>query len=190
MLDPPVHSPYETLKDFQQTFAAAIALTAAGIAYFGVTARIRFDRRAAAQEKAQKKLALYLRFRWEISVIAALADNMNGRIDGIYKEIKATNQDQAAIAKLLSQRGYSTLRTTPEIDEAWQNLHLFPATIVEDLQAMRRRLILLVHTAETSGVYVNVERLAKSFNEVHEIGNKMIKELDAMISSIRQQIGE
>jgi hypothetical protein len=72
MSDPVTHSTYELFKDFQPALATFIALIAASLAYLGATAKVRSDNRAAAREYEREKLGLYMRLRYDVTLIAAL----------------------------------------------------------------------------------------------------------------------
>jgi hypothetical protein len=173
---------YEALKDFQPALAAVIALTAAGLAYTGAMAKVRFDRKMADREFTRRKVAVYLRLRYEIRVIANIAGEMRSRASGIYNEIKSSEEEPGGAKALLEGRPFEPFFKTPSIDEAWQNLHFFPLPLANELDRLRRRLILFRHSVETLLRNVALERLESTLNDISKTASELRDELDSLIA--------
>jgi hypothetical protein len=105
-----------SLRDWQPLMAAFVALGAASLAYHAAMARLGHDRHLAAEEKRRKALGICLRLRFGVGVqkreLEFLMDNMCP-LDPVREK------DVAADAL--------RVRRQPAIEEAWQNLDLFPA---------------------------------------------------------------
>ena len=183
MANPEPFSIYHLLKDFHPSLAAAIALSAAYLAYTGAMAKVRHDQDAAAREYSRKKLALFLRLRFEVRVLALLNETMHDKAAGIFKEIRSYEGDVDAKAEFLNSRNYEPFRLTPALDEAWLHLHYFPLSTAQSIDRLRRRLFLLRHRMETLLRNVSVEDLEKSFNDISTFATDVREGLDGLIAA-------
>lgn len=182
-----MHTIYDTLKDFQPVLTAAVALVAACIAYFGATAKVRLDRQIAREELARQKMALFLRLRFEISLVSRLAKAMRKRSDDLFEEL-IEEMEVVVGEENLQFRGYSPFRSTPEMDEAWQKLQLFPLYTATDLDRMRRRIALIRHYLDSGMRDKSARDLSAAFKDLHEIGEDLTGQLDHQIADIHGEL--
>jgi hypothetical protein len=89
MTEPNAHSIYDVLKDFQPTLAALIALTAACIAYIGVTAKVRADKEIVENELARKTLGLYLKLAYELHGVAGLCRGITANAQSFHEQLSS-----------------------------------------------------------------------------------------------------
>ncbi|WP_035679418.1 hypothetical protein [Bradyrhizobium liaoningense] len=174
---------YQLFKDFQPTLAAAIALTAAYLAYTGAMAKVRHDQDAAAREYSRTKLALFLRLRFEVRALAMLGTSMKDRAEAIFYEIRSYDAGAERKAEFLSGWKFEHFRLTPGLDEAWLHLHYFPLTTANLIDRLRRHLFLFRSDMETLFRSSSREELAKTFSDIGTIANSLLEDLDGLIAT-------
>jgi hypothetical protein len=146
MSDPGAHPIYDVLKDFQPALAGAIALVAACIAYFGATAKVRFDKRVGDREFERERLGLYLRLRYEVDLVATLLSD-----DGSYaksdRDLADPNRSEEKRADFAETK--RLLEQTPEITAAWQKLQIIPVSLGDSIDELRRGMFRVALALDT-----------------------------------------
>lgn len=121
------------LAEFQkwQTLTTGIlALIAAGIAYRGATAKVRYDREVLAAETARRKLALYLKIEMTFRALAARAHEMQTGL-----MFPPLDQD-----KFVDRSSLFDIEEPAELEEAWTYLDLFPLETLAEIRLVRTNL--------------------------------------------------
>jgi len=141
MADPTcVHTAYDFAKDFQQTFTALIALTAAVIAYRGVIARISYDKKSADTMRQKARLSLCTRLKFKVKPFRDQAASLAYWL---------THEKDISLQALEEQMRIWPA-TPSEIDEALQNLDAIPVDAIEPLNALRELLSRMAVTRASS----------------------------------------
>src|SRR4029450_10296683 len=96
------------LQPWQTLLTGFLAVIAAIIAYAGATAKVRFDRHVAEQEKLTKKVALFRRLAFSLENIVRVARNHRNSMSG--KTPRKLTPTELAFP------------SHPEFDEAWERL--------------------------------------------------------------------
>ena len=128
------------LKEWQTSLASGFALIAAGIAYWGATAKVRFDREIAERDEMRRKLALYLKVEIAFS---QLMENLRSRQG---KFIFATGIEGAVFAA-----EDFDFEEPPELEEAWTSLDIFPRHLIAEIRNVRLWLRKLVSLKKQIG---------------------------------------
>ena len=138
MIEPPSHTLYEVLKDFQPALAAVIAFAAACIAYAGATSKTRFDKKAIQHDRERETLGLYLRLRYDVVLIRTL-------MAGIARDAKVNERLATGTFASEERDGLRSAKqiidAVPEITAAWNKMQLFPINVGEKLDLLRRRMM-------------------------------------------------
>lgn len=117
------------LKEWQTLMASVVALIAAGIAYRGATAKLRYDREVAERDEMRRKLALYLKV--EIAFKQLI-------------ETVRTRQTRFTFAPVLEDEEFSArdfdFEEPPELEEAWMSLDIFPRHLIAEIRNVRSSL--------------------------------------------------
>jgi hypothetical protein len=125
-------------KEWQTLIASCIALVGGALAYRGAMAKVEFDREVAAKNAARTKVGVYLRLEASLRLLEI---ETSYRL-GILEERLATEQKFHTAS--------AQIECPKELDEAWQELHLFPTGIAQRIANIRgaiRNLELFVKTA-------------------------------------------
>ena len=109
-----------SVRDWQPLMAAFVALGAASLAYHAAMAKLGHDRHLAAEEKRRKALAICLRLRFGVGAQKNDIDHLIFSIRLLYRLV---DQQKDVAADALS------VRRQPAIEEAWENVDLFPADL-------------------------------------------------------------
>lgn len=117
------------LQKWQTLTTGILALIAAGIAYRGATAKVRYDREVADRDDMRRKLALYLKV--EIA-FAQLIETVRSR------------QSRFTFAPVLENEEFSArdfdFEEPPELEEAWMSLDIFPRHLIAEIRNVRSAL--------------------------------------------------
>ncbi|MGX9431597.1 MULTISPECIES: hypothetical protein [Bradyrhizobium] len=116
-----------SVRDWQPLMAAFVALAAASLAYHAAMAKLDHDREVLAEERRRKALAVCLRLRFGAGAQKHDIDNLAFRIRPLNH---ATFQRDIAADTLI-------VRSQPAIEEAWENVDLFPADLALALHNMQ-----------------------------------------------------
>ncbi|WBL75618.1 hypothetical protein I3J27_21535 [Bradyrhizobium xenonodulans] len=114
------HSLYDFVKDFQPMFAAAVALTAAAIAYRGVMAKVNFDRSIDSRTQRSIDLALFLRLRTQLESAASLALILRQNLNSPSMRQMKVDWDKTLYWEC----------DVSELDEAWKHLDRIPTPCI------------------------------------------------------------
>ncbi|MGJ5000547.1 hypothetical protein ACQR10_04435 [Bradyrhizobium sp. HKCCYLRH2060] len=124
------------LQQWQTVMAAIIAptlaLIPATIAYKGAMAKVDHDRQEAERRRNNERLGLYLRLR--ASLRRTHADAFS-RVELI--EDKQLSQ---ILWGLRISPNMITVYNPPEVQEAWQALHLIPPSVIVNIEALKQLL--------------------------------------------------
>jgi len=115
------------LEKWQTLIASFVALIAAGIAYRGATAKVRYDQEVAAKEALRQKLALLLKLEF---ALRQLIDKARGT-----KFMFAS----AIPGQTFSARDFD-IEEPPELEEAWASLDIFPRHLIGEIRNVRNSL--------------------------------------------------
>ncbi|WP_338822555.1 hypothetical protein WDM22_00670 [Bradyrhizobium septentrionale] len=117
------------LKEWQTLMASMVALIAAGVAYRGATAKVRYDREVAERDDMRRKLALYLKV--EIAFVQLI-------------ETVRSRQSKFTFAPILENEEFSArdfdFEEPPELEEAWTSLDIFPRHLIAEIRNVRSAL--------------------------------------------------
>ena len=110
------------LEKWQTLMTGFVALIAAGIAYRGATAKVRYDREVADREEMRRKVALFLKLEVALTQLYEKARILNNRF---------------AIHRLGWEAADVALDEPPELEEAWARLDLFPRHVIAEIRNIR-----------------------------------------------------
>lgn len=117
------------LKEWQTLIASIVALVAAGIAYRGATAKVRYDREVAERDDMRRKLALYLKVEIAFKQLIETVRSRQGRF---------------TFAPVLEDEEFSArdfdFEEPPELEEAWMSLDIFPRHLIAEIRNVRSSL--------------------------------------------------
>lgn len=113
------------LEKWQTLMTGFVALIAAGIAYRGATAKVRYDREVADRDEMRRKVALFLKLEVALTQLYERARILNNRfaVHRIGWEVY-TSADFA-------------LDEPPELEEAWARLDVFPRHLIAEIRNIR-----------------------------------------------------
>ncbi|GAB9138154.1 hypothetical protein BDS110ZK25_25910 [Bradyrhizobium diazoefficiens] len=115
------------LEKWQTLMTGFVAIIAAGIAYRGATAKVRFDQEVLAAESMRRKLALYLKVEIALTHLAERAWWASARFGHSQSVQHYTRRDFA-------------LDEPPELEEAWASLDYFPRPLIAEIRNVRKCL--------------------------------------------------
>lgn len=115
------------LEKWQTLMTGFVAIVAAGIAYRGATAKVRFDQEVLAAEYTRRKLALYLKVEIALTQLAERAWWASARLGHSQSVQHYTKRDFA-------------LDEPPELEEAWAFLDYFPRHLIAEIRNVRQCL--------------------------------------------------
>lgn len=112
---------YDIAKDFQPSFAAMIALTAAVFAYRAAMAKVQFDREVREKDRQDQRLALLIKLS------------------------SGAERPKRALSVVVDKKANHSLETIfigiprppDEFEEAWGKLALVPSAVMQDLEHAR-----------------------------------------------------
>lgn len=171
------------LKDWQPLMAAIIALGAGTLAYLGAMAKVDFDREKEQRDTERKKLGLYLRLRHA-------AENLHREADNVVQRL-GFNMNRY-VHKVSTPQIQMTERA--ELDEAWNNLEMFPATLSFELDLIRselpRALKRLKSIPETDIMEFSISGVSNShpLGEYLKIAEKIEKAADRIVHKLDSEI--
>jgi hypothetical protein len=117
------------LQKWQTLMTGFMALVAAGIAYWGATAKVRHDREVVEAENKRRKLALFLKIEFAFRQLSEKAHEKDAVIT-----FPPIDEDQEIGSKQLS------VAEPPELEEAWTYLDLFPRELIAEIRNVRNCL--------------------------------------------------
>jgi hypothetical protein len=162
---------YDTLKDFQPSVAAAIALIAAALAYWSATAKIRSDRMTAAADRIERKAGVLLRLRSGVEVIAANYETARENMAAVIQK-NIDLPDDAFIGWVDVQ-----MKTfNDELNEAWTQLTFLPLDAHRPLQFIR----VMCH---------NLELARARLDDASQLRKKTLIAFDRNCKNICEQAG-
>jgi hypothetical protein len=113
------------LKDWQPLMAALIALGGGALAYRGAMAKVYEDRDRELRDLERRKTGVYLRLRHAVARIWSQATDVDDWIGA----------ERSVIDPFIL-----SVSSRVELDEAWNNLDLFPKVVGTYLDALRNNL--------------------------------------------------
>jgi hypothetical protein len=122
---------FSRLQNWQTLTGAILALIAAGIAYHGATAKVRYDREVLAAENRRRKLALYLKIEMALRELREKADWKEAILAGL---IPPTEEEGD---RFFSPDVLFGIEEPPELEEAWTYLDLFPSKTLAEIRNIR-----------------------------------------------------
>jgi hypothetical protein len=117
------------IKDWQTLITGVLALVAAGGAYWGATAKVRFDREVADGELKRRKLALYLKLEFAFAQLYDRAKIVDERFT--FPPINESWYFKVADIEI---------KEPLELEEAWTYLDIFPSTTIAEIRSVRNSL--------------------------------------------------
>jgi hypothetical protein len=117
------------LEKWQTLMTGFMALAAAGIAYWGATAKVRHDREVVEAENKRRKLALYLKIEFAFRQLSEKAHQQDAVIT-----FPPIDVDQEIGSEQLF------VEEPPELEEAWTFLDLFPLKSIAEIRNVRNCL--------------------------------------------------
>jgi hypothetical protein len=108
-----------SVRDWQPLMAAFVALGAASLAYHAAMAKLEHDRYVSDEEQRRKALGICLRLRFGAGAQKHDIDNLIYRIRPL---------DHITFQREVAADALSVCRQ-PAIEEAWENVDLFPADL-------------------------------------------------------------
>jgi hypothetical protein len=114
------------LKEWQTLMASVVALIAAGIAYRGATAKVRYDREIAERDEMRRKLALYLKLELALKQLSETARSLSTRFAFA----------SAVKSHVFSARDFA-IDEPPELEQAWEYLDVFPRHLIAEIRNVR-----------------------------------------------------
>lgn len=117
------------LQEWQTLIAGFMALIAAGIAYWGATAKVRYDREVLAAENMRRKLTLYLKLEVAFRELIDAARHRGVRF--MFASVGTT--------EVFTAKDFA-IEEPPELEEAWAYLDVFPRQVIAEIQKVRTLL--------------------------------------------------
>lgn len=115
------------LKDWQPLIAAFVALAGGALAYRGAMAKVEQDADKNKRELLRRQLGLYLKLDITVRNFRDAAEGAGSKIT--FGEAG----DRIRV-------GDMRLKEPPEIEEAWDNLDIFPRRIIREIASLRESL--------------------------------------------------
>jgi hypothetical protein len=112
------------LKDWQPLIASFVALGAATLAYKSAMAKVEIDRAEHRREFLRRQLALYLKL--DIAI-----EGFRPEVQTVDARLVFLDEGDAIPAKELR------IKEPLEIAEAWENLDVFPRTLIREIAMIR-----------------------------------------------------
>jgi hypothetical protein len=128
------------LKEWQTLATGLLALLAAGVAYLGATANVRHQIAVLERETDRKKLALYSKIEFAFRDLSERA----GSVCALFW-FGAVGRDT-----VFSKSSFF-IQEPPEIEEAWEDLNIFPRVIIGEITAVRNSLRSLAKLGDALG---------------------------------------
>jgi hypothetical protein len=116
------------LQDWQTLMTGFMALVAAGVAYWGATAKVRHDREVIETENKRRRLALYLKIEFAFRQLIERA------------RARDTKFMFASVASQTFEASDFALEEPPELEEAWMYLDAFPRHLIAEIRTVRNSL--------------------------------------------------
>ncbi|EJN10642.1 hypothetical protein PMI42_06050 [Bradyrhizobium sp. YR681] len=188
MPQPADHCLYCILRDFQPTLAAIIALGAAALAYYAATQKIRHDKKVADRELALRRLGVYMRTQSDAELVEMIARTLKPQAKTLHAYLLRPDQrsaDDPTIESTLKK-----WRLTSDMNETWQNLHLFPAPIARRVNGLRRSLMNFVFESDSTNYRLladpdrGAEWLTQMTTTLEADAAAIVSELDHLIAEI------
>lgn len=120
--------------------ASIIAISGAGIAYFGVLERMRFDRSLDDRVQERKRLALFLKLEYALLSLKQRTFEVGTLI--------AIPSLPLPRGEMKHNREDVMIAAPPELEEAWEYLDLFPRRSIAEICHLRNSLRELAHLYE------------------------------------------
>jgi hypothetical protein len=117
----------EAVRQWQTLIAAGIALIAAIIAWAAAMAKLNFDKRQAAIDRRRRMLAVLHRADLALKEI----------YDRCEEVFDIANERGNAIFSRALERDRVEINEPPEFEIIWDNLDVFPRTLIEKLARIR-----------------------------------------------------
>jgi hypothetical protein len=174
------------LKEWQTLTTGILALVAAGIAYLGATAKVRYDREALAAENLRRKLALYLKTDLALRFLSRKASKM------LVELVQPPSNED----KLVTREAFA-ITEPPELEEAWTYLDLFPTKTIAEIRNIRSRLrnLALMESGEYKVVWrVDADRpfeivlLRDELRELSQSAALVVKTLEPLIKEMAPEM--
>lgn len=171
------------LKDWQTLMASVFALIAAGIAYRGATAKVRYDREIAERDDMRRKLALYLKVEIAFSsqLIQPLRSRQGKFIFGPGQGVSFTAED-------------FDFEEPPELEEAWGSLDIFPRHLIAEIRNVRSALRKLksfkAQIGDTTITTWLIERGNDAINDAWQSAAVVVEDLKPLINELAPEMHE
>jgi hypothetical protein len=117
------------LEKWQTLTTGVMALIAAGIAYWGATAKVRQDREVTESENKRRKLALYLKIEFAFRQLSDRARDKDAAL--VFPPIDVDQE---------IGRNQLLVAEPPELEEAWTYLDFFPRELIAEIRNVRNCL--------------------------------------------------
>jgi hypothetical protein len=160
----------QQLKDWQTLSAALVALGAATVAYRAAMAKVTLDRELSDRELLRRKVGLYLRLEFALTLLKAEAFSIERRTR------VGSHAPQCIDLKVTD---------APEIDEAWTHIEFFPRPLIKELHRVRLALRFLRNTIREEGVTVLDRRTCEALNEY---ATRAVRACETIIELIRRDM--
>jgi hypothetical protein len=128
------------LEKWQTLMTGFMALVAAGVAYWGATAKVRHDREVVEAENMRRKLALYLKIEFAFRRLSEKAHQQDAVIT--FPPIDVDRE---------ISREQIFMEEPPELEEAWTFLDLFPLKSIAEIRNVRNCIRSLVAISNEIG---------------------------------------
>jgi hypothetical protein len=119
---------FAKLQDWQTLMTGFMALVAAGVAYWGATAKVRHDREVIDAENKRRRLALFLKIEFAFRQLVKTARS---------RDVKFMF---APALKPTFEAADFALEEPPELEEAWMYLDAFPRHLIAEIRTVRNSI--------------------------------------------------
>lgn len=130
------------LKDWQTLIAAFVALGAAVFAFIGAMAKVNLDRQHKGEDLNRIRMGVFLRLQTSLLMVRRNARSAIAEIDNRSKSLTGARIDDLGPPPGI------------DLDDAWENLHLFPQPIAYKIANIRLNLLGLASATEERPVII------------------------------------
>ncbi|WP_456622162.1 MULTISPECIES: hypothetical protein [unclassified Bradyrhizobium] len=173
-----VHTFYDFAKDFQPTFAAVIALSAASLAYWGVMAKISYDKAVAETARHAARISLCTRLKLRTRPIAEYAKFVSDWLE----------MEQARVSLQEVEDQMKIWPAAPsELEEAWQHLDAIPIAAIDALDALRDQMKRMEYVS--ANPHEENEKWQKfQIRTIVSVAKQVALHADALIKALEEEI--
>jgi hypothetical protein len=170
---------FAKVQQWQTLITGFMALVAAGIAYIGATASVRFDKASAARAERRKRLGVYLRSEHTCIQLSARAKSLAEKTRDRYMGKRTVLLEELHLAI-----------QAPDMAEAWENLEIFPTKTAFRFSQVQSCIRTLNHFTQSQAPNTSWEigpgiPYSGQMKVTHDLANDLRKACEDVLSEIQ-----